>query len=433
MSYIVAVDIGGTFTDLVAFDHATNQVLYTKSPTTYGNFVDGIIDCFAKARSSPRDAALVNHGTTLVINALIQRHGAKAALVTTRRLSRRARDRARQPARSVRSALSPRRAARFRANCASRCASASMRKGDDHRAARYRGADRTRRRSSRAAAVEAVAMFFLNSYANPQHEGEAAAAAARVCLPDVFVTHSTELTREWYEYERTLDGRRQRLCRAAGEHLHPPPRRRSASRDGFDGTLYMMGSNGGVLVGRAHLPPADRAGRDRADRRLHRRRRLRRGAGLRQRRSPSTWAARPPSARWSRTGGSRSIRSTTPAAMSRAFRSSRRSSTSSRSAPAAARSPGSIAQQRLHVGPQSAGSTPGPVCYGRGGTEPTVTDANLVLGRLNAEHFLGGELALDVDAARRAIAERIAAPLGYTDDDGVVRMADGILVDRDGR
>jgi len=85
------------------------------------------------------------------------------------------------------------------------------------------------------------------------------------------------------------------------------------------------------------------------------------------------------------------------------------------------------AQNRLHVGPQSAGSTPGPVCYGRGGTEPTVTDANLVLGRINPAHFLGGELALDVDGAKRAIADRIATPLGYSGDDGIIAMADGII------
>src|SRR5271170_4203825 len=100
MSYIVAVDIGGTFTDLVAFDRATNQVLYTKSPTTYGNFADGIMDCFGKVSLSPRDAALVNHGTTLVINAIVQRNGARTALVTTAGF-RRARDRAREPPRSV--------------------------------------------------------------------------------------------------------------------------------------------------------------------------------------------------------------------------------------------------------------------------------------------------------------------------------------------
>jgi N-methylhydantoinase A len=91
---------------------------------------------------------------------------------------------------------------------------------------------------------------------------------------------------------------------------------------------------------------------------------------------------------------------------------------------------GSIAwldpQNRMHVGPQSAGSTPGPACYGNGGTEPTVTDANLVLGRLNPGHFLGGEMKLDVAAAREAV-QSIASPLGYTGPDGVIRMADGII------
>jgi len=77
MAYVVAVDIGGTFTDLVAFDHDTRNVIYTKSPTTYGNFVDGISDCFTKAKITPADAAYFNHGTTLVINSLIQRKGAR--------------------------------------------------------------------------------------------------------------------------------------------------------------------------------------------------------------------------------------------------------------------------------------------------------------------------------------------------------------------
>ncbi|MEA2990293.1 MAG: N-methylhydantoinase, partial [Alphaproteobacteria bacterium] len=91
---------------------------------------------------------------------------------------------------------------------------------------------------------------------------------------------------------------------------------------------------------------------------------------------------------------------------------------------------GSIAwldpQSRLHVGPQSAGSTPGPACYGNGGSEPTVTDANLVLGRLNPRRFLGGELKLDVAAARAAVG-RIAGPLGFAGSDGLTRMADGII------
>ena len=84
MSYAIAVDIGGTFTDLVAFDHATQKVIYSKSPTTYDNLVDGILACFNKAQLEPAQASIVNHGTTLVINSLIQRKGAKTALVTSR-------------------------------------------------------------------------------------------------------------------------------------------------------------------------------------------------------------------------------------------------------------------------------------------------------------------------------------------------------------
>src|SRR6476659_6444981 len=84
MSYAIAVDIGGTFTDLVAFDHESRRVIYAKSPTTYENLVDGILECFHKAKIRPAEASLVNHGTTLVINSLIQRKGAKTALVTSK-------------------------------------------------------------------------------------------------------------------------------------------------------------------------------------------------------------------------------------------------------------------------------------------------------------------------------------------------------------
>ncbi|HZW75648.1 MAG TPA: hydantoinase/oxoprolinase N-terminal domain-containing protein, partial [Caldimonas sp.] len=84
MAYIIAVDIGGTFTDLVACDVATGAVAFTKSPTTYGNLGAAIFDCIGKARLDARDASFVKHGTTLVINALLQRAGATTALVTTK-------------------------------------------------------------------------------------------------------------------------------------------------------------------------------------------------------------------------------------------------------------------------------------------------------------------------------------------------------------
>ena len=85
----------------------------------------------------------------------------------------------------------------------------------------------------------------------------------------------------------------------------------------------------------------------------------------------------------------------------------------------------------LRVGPQSAGADPGPVCYGRGGEEPTITDANLVLGRISAEYFLGGEIGLDVEAAREAIEEKCAEPLGMSVEEvalGIVEIANNAMV-----
>ncbi len=422
MSFIVAVDIGGTFTDLVAFDSAANRVLYTKSPTTYGNFADGILDCFAKVRLSPGEAALVNHGTTLVINAIVQRNGARTALVTTagfRDILEIARGNRPDPfdlhyrrdepliPRELRFEVNERMDAR--GNVIVPLDVAALRE----LAARLRELE-----------VESVAVFFMHSFANPQHELEAV-ATLRGELPGVFVTHSTDLTREWYEYERTstvaanayVGPSVSTYIRQLEDDLH---------RDGFGGSLYMMGSNGGVLS-------TDRT--------------CRQPIALVE--SGPVGGCIGAGAYANALGYGNVIAFDMGGTTAKcALVEDGRFSVDSVYYAAGykygfpVKSPvvdivevgsggGSIAwldaQQRLHVGPQSAGSTPGPVCYGRGGTQPTVTDANLVLGRINADHFLGGELKLNVTAAREAIEERIAGPLGYADGEGAVRIADGIL------
>jgi N-methylhydantoinase A len=84
-------------------------------------------------------------------------------------------------------------------------------------------------------------------------------------------------------------------------------------------------------------------------------------------------------------------------------------------------------QGRLHVGPRSAGSTPGPACYGRGGRTPTITDANLLLGRLNPDRFLGGQMPLNVGAAETALATELGNQLGYRGPDRLCTLADGIV------
>jgi N-methylhydantoinase A len=417
----VAVDIGGTFTDLVAYDYEGHTVAYTKSPTTYGNLVDGVLNCFAKAKLDPHAVNFVNHGTTLVINALIQRKGAKAALVTTagfRDVLEIARGNRPDPFDLHYHRDEPLIPRGLRFEVKERIGSKGEIVTPLDTAALEQLAGRLK-----ALGIEAVAIFFMNSYANPAHE-EQAADILRALMPGAYVTCSIELTREWYEYERTSTV-------AANAYVGPQVttyiRRLNSDLEakGFAGSLYMMGSNGGLLsvertcrqpVGLVESGPIGGC--------------IGAGAYAEALGFPNVIAFD--------MGGT-----TAKCALVENGRFSVNSVYYAggyvKGFPI--KSPviniaevgsggGSIAwldpQHRMHVGPQSAGSTPGPACYGNGGTEPTVTDANLVLGRLNPDRFLGGELKLDVDAARRAI-ERIAAPLGYAGRNGTIQMADGIL------
>jgi N-methylhydantoinase A len=422
MPYAVAVDIGGTFTDLVAFDHKTQKVIYAKSPTTYDNLVEGILDCFAKANVTPGESALVNHGTTLVINSLIQRHGARAALVTTagfRDILEIARGNRPDPFDLHYHRDEPLIPRELRLEVSERMGSKGEVVKPLDRPALEKLASQLQQMG-----VESVAIFFMNSYINPAHE-EAAAAMLKKLLPGVYVTFSTDLTHEWYEYER---------CSTVAANAYVGPQvstyiRRlddDLKKEAFQGSLFMMGSNGGLLS-------AERT--------------CRQPIGLVE--SGPIGGCIGASAYAEALGFKNVVAfdmggTTAKCALVENGRFSVNSvyyvngyvrgfpiKSSVIDIVEVGSGGGSIAwldsQKRVHVGPQSAGSTPGPVSYGRGGLEPTVTDANLVLGRLNANHFLGGEMRLNVQAAQRAIAQRIAEPLGYAGESGMVEMADGIL------
>jgi N-methylhydantoinase A len=421
MPYSVAVDIGGTFTDLVAYDDESRSVVFTKSPTTYDNFVAGVLDCFVKARLDPRGASFLNHGTTLVINALIQRKGAKAALLTTlgfRDVLEIARGNRPDPFDLHYRRDEPLIPRVLRLEIKERIGS----KGEII-APLDVGALPPLAGKLKALGIEAVAIFFMNSYANPQHEEEAA-RILRKLLPDAYVTCSTELTREWYEYERTSTVAANAYV---GPQVNTYVRRLEGdlAAKGFSGSLFMMGSNGGLLS-------VDRT--------------CRQPVGLVESGPIGGCIG---AAAYADALGYRNViafdmgGTTAKCALVEDGRFSVESIYYAggyvKGFPI--KSPvinivevgsggGSIAwldpQNRLHVGPQSAGSAPGPACYGRGGSEATVTDANLVLGRLNAERFLGGEFVLDAAAARTAV-QRIAEPLGYTGPDGLIEVADGIL------
>jgi N-methylhydantoinase A len=416
------VDIGGTFTDLVAFDHDTKDVIYTKAPTTYDNFVDGILQCFEKGNIKPADADFLSHGTTLVINSLIQRRGAKCAMVTSvgfRDVLEIARANRPDPfdlhyerdepliPRELRFEVPERIDARGEVVIAL-----------DLAALENLTEEFKRRR------VESVAIFFMNSYLDPSHE-ERAAELIREKLPGIFVTCSTELTREWYEYERTSTV-------AANAYVGPQVttyiRRLEADfkDQGYQGPLFMMGSNGGLLsvdltcrqpVGLVESGPiggcigaaayAEALGFDNV---------VAFDMG-----GTTAKCALVENGRYSVesvyyvNGYVQGFPIKWPVI----------------DIVEVGSGGGSIAgldeQNRLHVGPQSAGSSPGPVCYGQGGVEPTVTDANLLLGRLNPDRFLGGEIKLAVDEAKRVLIEKIAEPLGYEGEDGHIRAADGIV------
>lgn len=422
MSYAIAVDIGGTFTDLVAFDHETHKVVYSKSPTTYDNLVEGILDCFNKAKIKPAEASLVNHGTTLVINSLIQRTGAKTALVTSkgfRDILEIARGNRPDPFDLHYQRDEPLIPRELRLEVAERMGS----KGDIvealDAAALKQLADEIKKLG-----VESVAVFFMNSYINPVHE-EAAVEKLKEYLPDTYVTFSTDLTREWYEYER---------CSTVAANAYVGPQVSTYIRrldndlesQGFRGSLFMMGSNGGLLS-------AERT--------------CRQPIGLVE--SGPIGGCIGASAYAEKLGFKNVVAfdmggTTAKCALVENGRFSVNSvyyangyvkgfpiKSAVIDIVEVGSGGGSIAwidsQNRLHVGPQSAGSTPGPVCYGRGGIEPTITDANLVLGRLNPANFLGGEMQLDIGAAKHAVAERIATPLGYGGDAGMIQMADGII------
>ena len=421
MAYSVAVDIGGTFTDLVAYDDDNRAVVFTKCPTTYDNFVAGVLDCFAKAKLEPQAATFLNHGTTLVINSLIQRKGAKAALVTTqgfRDVLEIARGNRPDPFDLHYRRDDPLIPRTLRFEVKERIGS----KGEVIAPLDTAGLEQLAKRL-KDLGIESVAIFFMNSYANPAHEEEAAQILRRL-LPDAYVTCSTELTREWYEYERTSTV-------AANAYVGPQVNtyiRRLESdlaAKGFHGSLFMMGSNGGLLS-------VDRT--------------CRQPVGLVE--SGPIGGCIGAAAYADALGYKNLIAfdmggTTAKCALVEKGQFSVDSiyyaggyvkgfpiKSSVINIVEVGSGGGSIAwldaQNRLHVGPQSAGSTPGPACYGQGGREPTVTDANLVLGRLNAERFLGGEFALDAEAARVAV-ERIAGPLGYHGRSGLIEVADGIL------
>ena len=404
MSRLVAgVDVGGTFTDLFLFDEASGRVRVGKVPSTRGQEAVGFAAGLAGLAALPDLSAIV-HGTTVGTNALLERKGARAGLITTAGfrdvLEMRRRDR--RQTWGLSGDFIPPIERDLRLEVAERT-------GADGSVVRPVDPDEVRAaaRRLRDAGAEALAIVFLHSYANPANE-RAALAAARAVWPNAHIAISSDILPEIREFERTSTTALNAVLQpvvggylAALEH--------GLREGGVRGEFLLVQSNGGVMsVATAQALPVRTALSGPA-------------AGVIAA-AHIAMAAGCPDVITGDVGGTSFdvslIAGGTPALAAE----------STLDFGLVVRTPmieittigaggGSVARVDaaglLQVGPESAGAVPGPACYGAGGERPTVTDANVLLGRINAAHPIGGALAaLDVAAAERAIAAAVGTPLG---------------------
>lgn len=414
----IAVDIGGTFTDMACFDEASGEISFGKALSTHGHLHEGIQNTLDGAGVDLAHGYLFLHGSTIAINTLLERNGANTALLITEgfrdiyEIGRVNRPDAYNLFFSKHVPLVPRSqrhevSERLRAD-------GSLHKPLDEEGVR----DLARR--LRHERIEAVAVLLLHSYRNPDHERRVKAILQEE-MPGAFVTASHELSQEYREFERVSTAVANayvgpRVSAYLGEletHLE---------EKGFRGDFYAVQSTGGLF-------PLEHARRDCV-------RMLESGpaAGVIGAQAICAQLGLPDSIAFDMGGTtakagviSEGRPLTTGSALIGGYEKALPIQIPMMDIFEVGTGGGSIARielgSSLRVGPRSAGSMPGPVCYGRGGTEPTVTDANLILGRLDEHNFLGGEMPLYLDRARQAMEEKVATPLGLD----ATRAADGIL------
>lgn len=411
----VATDIGGTFTDLVAVDDQGKTIL-TKSHTTPPNFEEGVIKVIQKSGVCPQEIKDFIHGTTTIINALTERKGAKTALITTKGF----RD-VLEIARCNRPDLFNMVFAKPRPFIPR-----YLRKEVEERVS-FDGKVVTplNEEDIRAAVeyfkkekVEAIAVCYINSYANDEHE-KRTVELIRKLWPEVFVTSSIEVTKEWREYERTSTiALNSYVMPVASSYIDNLDRRLKEA--GCHAKEYIMQSNGGTTTfEQAKQTPINMV-------------------------ESGPVAGVYGSAILGKMIGERNIIAFdvggTTAKCSLIDNGEVKVTTEYRieRTESYAGYPimdpvvdiveignggGSIAwideAGSLKVGPQSAGAVPGPVAYGIGGTEPTTTDACLVTGRLSAENF---DNQVDMDAVRAAIQEKVGDAFGMDTDEAAMSI-----------
>ncbi|HEV8021436.1 MAG TPA: hydantoinase/oxoprolinase family protein [Candidatus Lustribacter sp.] len=414
----IAVDIGGTFTDVTVMNVATGAVRFGKALSTPADLADGVFAAIERAGGVPATAEFVIHGSTIAINAILERKGAETALITTEgfrdvyeigRINRPdsfnlffrkhvplvARDRIFEVPERMRhdgSVWTP-----FDAVAAGALA-----------------------RTLVEERIEAVAIVFLHSYANVAHE-EAMRAILLAANPNLFVTASHDVSREYREYERTS-------TTVANAYVGPRVSRylegleARLSANAFGGELLIMQSSGGlcdVATAKSQCIQMLESGP---------------AAGV-VGASVLAEAFGTKDLICFDMGGTTAkacvlqdgIANLSPDFFVGGYNEGLAIRIPVLDIKEVGTGGGSIAwideAGGLHVGPGSAGASPGPACYSLGGTQPTVTDAHLALGRLSPERFADGRLRLDVAAAEGAIRTHVAEPLGID----VAAAAEGII------
>ncbi len=413
--YRVAVDIGGTFVDSILFDSETGTTRLAKASTTPDEPVRGVLAALDRLGVSLSDTELFVHGTTLGLNAVIERRGVETGIITNAGF----RDifeigRADVPAASMYDFRYQREQAivkrRNRFGVGGRM---------DAKGVEIEPLDETAVLAAAKTLVEAgirsVAICFLHSYRNPAHELRAA-EIIREAYPQLAVSASSAITREYREYERTATA-------VVDAYINPifndyVGRLESGLVDaGFAGKLLIMRSAGGAMTAETARqapiytvlsgPAGGLIGAGQLAKAIGRDRVLTLDYG-----GTSLDAA--------------VIEDGEPLVMHEAPLADLPALIpifDIRCIGAGGGSIGWVQEGLLQVGPQSAGSQPGPIAYGKGGTEPTTTDAALILGFLDPSTFLGGTVDLDVPAACEGMKTRVADPLGIDID----RAAAGIF------
>jgi N-methylhydantoinase A len=413
MAYSLAVDIGGTFTDVVLIN-TEGKVLVTKVPTTPHDPTEGLLNGIRKTGAPISEVKYFAHGTTIALNTLLQRNGAKVGLITTRGF------------RDVQEIMRTNRPDMYnlqqdkpeplvpRYLCYE--ISERLNHEGDEIAPVVRAQVLQAAKEMHEQGVEAIAVSLLHSYANPDHEIQVKLIIEEE-FPSLSVTISSDLTREWREFERTSTAVINAYTLPAMEDYLTTVDDRLVAED-FTREVLIMQSNGGIMAAR--------------DARSQPIRTIMSGpaGGIISGEYLSNLTGMGNMITFDMGGtsadicliidGKATIRSVQEIDRLPVLQ-------PSIDITSIGAGGGSIAWldrgNALRVGPRSGGAVPGPVCYGRGGTDPTVTDANLVLGYIDPNYFLGGEIQLDLEGAQKAIEQKIAIPLSLTTHEA----AEGII------